>query len=184
MCYDVCLSPVQQQAMQRPRIKDEDVTRLQEMFPILLIAERLSARQLILRRISEIVCMYVYNMYVCMYVSVTLRNPIISRATRKRSITCASVTLRNVPAVPAIEEVRGEKSSAYNYSAGHRRRCTHTTQWRPAEYEPIRAACNRLAQLSTCIYIPAAETLRQWRETCAQHLDIRCARHSTAYAYL
>ena len=40
-------------------------------------------------------------MYVCMYVSVTLRNPIISRATRKRSITCASVTLRNVTAVPA-----------------------------------------------------------------------------------
>ena len=48
-----------------------------------------------------------------MYVSVTLRNPIISRATRKRSITCASVMLRNVTAVPAIE-VRGEKSSAYN----------------------------------------------------------------------
>ena len=45
-------------------------------------------------------------MYVYMYVSVTLRNPIISRATRKRSITCASVTLRNVTAVPAIE-VRG-----------------------------------------------------------------------------
>ena len=41
-------------------------------------------------------------MYVCMY-----RNPIISRATSKRSITCASVTLRNVTAVPAIE-VRGE----------------------------------------------------------------------------
>ena len=35
VCYDVCLSPVQQQAMQRPRIKDEDVTRLQEMFPTL-----------------------------------------------------------------------------------------------------------------------------------------------------
>ena len=90
------------------------------------IAERLSARQLILRRISEIVCMYV-----CMYVSVTLRNPMISRATRKRSITCTIVTLRNVTAVPAIE-VRGEKSSAYNYSAGRRRRCAHTTQWRPA----------------------------------------------------
>ena len=50
-----------------------------------------------------------------------------------------------------------------------------------SEHEPICAACNRLAQLSTCT---AAETLRQWRETCAQHLDIRCARHSTAYAYL
>ena len=84
-----------------------------------IIAERLSARQLILHRISEIVCMYV---------SVTLRNPIISRATRKRIITCASVTLRNVIAGPAI--VRRE---TYNYSAGRRRRrCTHTTQWQLA----------------------------------------------------
>ena len=33
-----------------------------------LFAERLSARQLILRRISEMVAMYV-SMYVCMYVS-------------------------------------------------------------------------------------------------------------------
>ena len=41
-------------------------------------------------------------MYVCMYVSVTLRNPIISSATRKRSITCDSVTLRNVTAATAI----------------------------------------------------------------------------------
>ena len=40
-----------------------------------IIAERLSVRQLIPRRISEIVCMYV-----CMYVSVT---------------QCAHVTLRN-----------------------------------------------------------------------------------------
>ena len=148
------------------------------MWRFCIIAERLCARKLILRRISEIVCMYV-----CMYVSVTLRNPIISRATRKRNITCASVTLRNVTAEPAIE-VRGEKSSAYNYSAGRRRRCTHTTQWRPGplkstgrspprttivrdvgdavrtqrsggqpEYEPIRAACNQLAQLSTCSYL-------------------------------
>ena len=37
------------------------------------------------------------------------------------------------------------------------------------EYEPILAACNRLAQLSLYLYIPAADTLRQWRETCAQH---------------
>ena len=69
-----------------------------------IIAERLSARQLILRRISEIVCMYV---------SVTLRNPIISRATRKRSITCASVTLRNVTAEPAIAVREKTKSSLY-----------------------------------------------------------------------
>ena len=34
------------------------------------------------------------------------------------------------------------------------------------------------------LYIPAAEMLRQWREACAQHLDIRCARHPTAHAYL
>ena len=54
-----------------------------------------------------------------------------TRTRDERSITCASVTLRNVTAVPAIE-VRGEKSSVYNYSAGRRRRCTHTTQWRPA----------------------------------------------------
>ena len=45
------------------------------MLCMAIVAERLSARQLILRRISEIV-----SMYVCMYVSVTLRNPIISRA--------------------------------------------------------------------------------------------------------
>ena len=75
-----------------------------------------------MRRISETVCMYI-----CMYVSVTLRNPIISRAMRKRSITCTSVTLRNVTAVPAIAQ--GDGSSVYNYSAGCRRRCTHTAQW-------------------------------------------------------
>ena len=35
------------------------------------------------------------------------------------------------------------------------------------EYQLIRAACNRLAQLSvsTYTYVPAAETLRKWRET-------------------
>ena len=67
-----------------------------------------------------------------MYVSVTLRNPITSRATRKRSITCASVTLRNVTAAPRpMQSARSPemKSSLYNYSAG---RCMHTTQWRPA----------------------------------------------------
>ena len=47
---------------------------------LVLTAERLSARQLILRRISEIVCMYL-----CMYVSVTLRNPIISCAYHDRA---------------------------------------------------------------------------------------------------
>ena len=52
-------------------------------------------------------------MYVCMYVSVTLRNPIISRATRKRSITCASVMLRNVIAEPAIAVREKTKSSLY-----------------------------------------------------------------------
>ena len=89
-----------------------------------------------------------------MYVSVTLRNPIISRATRKRSITCASVTLRNVTAVPPAIEVRGEKSSAYNRSVrdvGDAVR-TQRSGGQP-EYEPIRATCNRLAQLSTCTYL-------------------------------
>ena len=40
-----------------------------------IIAERLSARQLILRRISAIVCMYVC-MYVYMHICVTFRNAI------------------------------------------------------------------------------------------------------------
>ena len=78
----------------------------------------------------EYVCMYVC-MYICMYLSRLGIQLFRARATRKRSITCARVTLRNVTAVPAIE-VRGEKSSAYNYSSGRRRRCAHTTQWRPA----------------------------------------------------
>ena len=104
-------------------------------------------------RISSMsVCMNVC-MYVCMYVSVTLRNPIISCATRKRSITCASVTLRNVTAMSAIE-VRGEKSSARTTivkDVGDAVR-TQGSGGQP-EYEPIRAARNRLAQLSTCTYL-------------------------------
>ena len=56
----------------------------------LLIAERLSVRQIIPRRISEIVCMYV-----CMYPS-RLGMPLF-RATRANvGITCARVTPRNV----------------------------------------------------------------------------------------
>ena len=53
------------------------------------------------------------------------------------------------------------------------------------EYEPIRSIS--VQPISSALYlyiIPAAETLRKWGETCAQHPDIRCARHSTAYAYL
>ena len=45
---------------------------------IIIIAERLSTRQLIPHHISEIVCMLYVCMYVCMYVYVTLRNAIIS----------------------------------------------------------------------------------------------------------
>ncbi len=41
-----------------------------------IFAERLSARQLILHRISASVCIYIYILYVC----VTLRNAIILRA--------------------------------------------------------------------------------------------------------
>ena len=59
----------------------------------ILIAEHLSARQLIPHCISEIVSMYVC-LYVCMYVSITLRNAIISCATCKRTCTCASVAKR------------------------------------------------------------------------------------------
>ena len=51
-----------------------------------IFAERLSARQLILHRILERV-----SMYVCMYVSVILRNAIILHATRKHMCTGASV---------------------------------------------------------------------------------------------
>ena len=112
-----------------------------------IIAERLSARQLILRRISEIVCMYV-----CMYVSVTLRNSIISRATRKRSITCASVTPRNVTAVPAMKSAgRSPLRTTIVRDVGDALR-TQRSGSQP-EYEPIRAACNRLAQLSICTYL-------------------------------
>ena len=89
-----------------------------------------------------------------MYVSVTLRNPIISRATRKRSITCASVTLRNFTAVLAIEKSAGRsppRTSTIVRDVGDAVR-TQRSGGQP-EYEPIRAACNRLAQLSTCTYL-------------------------------
>ena len=115
----------------------------------MIFAERLSAGQLILRRISEIVCMYV-----CMYVSVTLRNPIISRVTRKRSITCANVTLRNFTAAQAIAESARRRSppcTAIVRDIGDAVR-TQGGGGQP-EYEPIRSACNRLAQLSTCAYL-------------------------------
>ena len=118
-----------------------------------------------------------------MYVSVTLRNPIISCATRKRGkITCASVTLRNVTAVPAIE-VRGETSPPCTTIVLDVGDAVHTQRsGGQPEYEPIRATCNRLAQLSICIYL----LQRRWESGArrAQHPDIRCARHSTAHAYL
>ena len=79
-----------------------------------------------------------------MYVSVTLRNPIISRATRKRSITCASVTLRNVTAVPAIEGPRGQRSPpriTIVRDVGDAVRTQRSGG--QSEYEPIRVACNR-----------------------------------------
>ena len=117
-------------------------------WPARLFAERLSAGQQILRRISEIVCIYV-----CMYVSVTLRNPIISRATRKRSITCASVTLRNVaePAIAVREKTNVFVCTTIVRDVGDAVR-TQRSSGQP-EYEPIRAACNRLVQLSTCTYL-------------------------------
>ena len=131
-----------------------------------------------------------------MNVSVTLRNPIISRATRKRSITCASVTLRNVLLSQSSPSARRRSPPCITIvrDVGDPVR-TQRSGGQP-EYEPISPALY--------LYIPAAETLRKWRETCvvsqarpsrgegpacetktcAQHLDIRCARHSTAHAYL
>ena len=88
-----------------------------------------------------------------MYVSVTLRNPIISCATRKRSITCASVTLRNVTAALAplqSAERRSPPCTTIERDVGDAVR-TQRSGGQP-EFEPIRAACNRLAQLSTCTY--------------------------------
>ena len=60
--------------------------------------------------------------------------------------------------------------------------CTQRSGGQP-EYEPIRAACNRLARLSTCTCLLQRRCESGARRG-AQHLDIRCARHSTAYAYL
>ena len=126
---------------------------------ICIIADRFSARQLILRRISEIVCMYI---------SVTLRNPIISCATRKRNITCASVTLRNVSAssrgpwdgrrscrtklahckqISACSE--RQLHSPHNYS---QRRCTHTPQRRPDRVRLL--AYERKRQLQRTLHGP------------------------------
>ena len=100
-----------------------------------------------------------------MYVSVTLRNPIISRATRKRSITCASVTLRNVTAVPAIE-VRGEMGPPCTTIVRDAGDAVHTQRsGGQPEYEPIRAAYNRLAKLSTCTYL-----LQRRCENCARRV--------------
>ena len=94
-----------------------------------------------------------------MYVFVTLRNPIISRATRKRSITCASVTLRNVTAVPAIE-VRGEippRTSTIVRDVGDAVR----TQSSGGQPDYIRGYSCSVQPISSALYqyIPAAETL-------------------------
>ena len=53
-----------------------------------LIAERLSEATNSASHLGNSVYVCIY---VCTYVSVTLRNAIISRATRKRTCTCASV---------------------------------------------------------------------------------------------
>ena len=129
------------------------VRRFVAIVKSVIVAERLSARQLILRRISEIVCMYVCMfvcMYVCMYVSVTLRNPIISRATRKRSITRASVNILLSRPSPSARR-RSPSCTTIVRDVGDAVR-TQRSGGQP-EYEPIRAACNRLAQLSTCTYL-------------------------------
>ena len=62
--------------MVRDRVREQDPLQgLKRSFLVQLIAERLSARQLILHRISASVCIYI-NIYVC----ATLRNAIILRA--------------------------------------------------------------------------------------------------------
>ena len=62
-----------------------------------IIAKRLSARQLIVHRILEIVSIYVCTC-TCMYVHVSVTQLHIFRATRKCACTCTctSVTLGNV----------------------------------------------------------------------------------------
>ena len=87
-----------------------------------------------------------------MYVSVTLRNPNISRATRKRSITCASVTLRNVTAGRPLKSAGRNPPRATTARDDGDAVRTQRSGGQP-EYEPIRAAYNRLAQLSTCTYL-------------------------------
>ena len=102
-----------------------------------------------------------------MYVSVTLRNPIISRATRKRSITCASEC--HSAAAIAVRGGGGggeTKSSLYNYiivrDIGDAVR-TQRSGGQP-EYEPIRSACNRLAQLSIPVHTCCRDSTKVVRD--------------------
>ena len=92
-------------------------------------------------------------MYVCMYPSRLGIQLFRALRTRKRSITCASVTLRNVTAAPAIAESARRRSPCTTIvrDIGDAVR-TQRSGGQP-EYEPIRSACNRLAQLSTCTYL-------------------------------
>ena len=73
--------------------------------------------------------------------------------TRKRSITCASVTLTNVTLLcrPLKSAGRSPPRTTIVRDDGDAVR-TQRSGGQP-EYEPIRAACNRLAQLSTCTYL-------------------------------
>ena len=84
------------------------------------------------------------------------------RANVKKNITCAGVTLRNVTAAPAIA-VRGAGDEVLLVQPVRVVGDAVSTQRSGAQpgCEPIRAACNRLAQLSTCTYL----LLRKWRET-------------------
>ena len=98
------------------------------------------------------------RLYAC---SVTLRNPIIACATRKRSITCASVALRNITAVAVPERRSVERSSPTASKSVPARKgswtprttivndavLTHRSGGR-TEYEPIRAA-SAVASLRT-----------------------------------
>ena len=62
--------------------------------------------------------MYV-SMYVCMYVSVTLRNAIFSHATRNRMCTCASITAWECHSLrPELEPAKSRRLQRPTPTAG------------------------------------------------------------------
>ena len=137
-------------------------------------------------------------MYVCMYVSVTLRNPIISCATRKRSITYASVTLRNVTAVRSLrrQSCRTKLTHCKQISACSereldyysQRHCTHTPQRRPDSVGTSSAVASlRTKENFNILYTVRLKQLLVSNSELFHDLGTgydRCARLYTAYSYL